>query len=100
MADYAAYRRTLPPGARRRDRHALTLRLTKLLVNQNLRLSFFTFYSPSDRDAYLRPSAHYKISDRWSVDAGANVFVGARRHTFFHQFEKDSNLFVGLRWSF
>ena len=63
MLDHGDYRRTLPPGSRARDenRHLLTLRLTKLLLNQNLTLGLFTYWSPSDRDFYLRPRAHYKI---------------------------------------
>lgn len=102
MMHYDAYRRTLPPGIRARDefRHVFTLRLTKLLMNQNLRLSLFVFYCPSDRDAYLRPKAHYKISDQWAVEAGANIFRGARDHTFFGMFEENSNVYAALRYSF
>jgi len=102
MMDYGSYRRTLPPGVRPRDefRHVLTTRLTKLLMNQNLRLSLFVFYSPSDADAYLRPKAHYKIDDHWAVEAGANFFLGARDHTFFGMFEENSNVYAALRFSF
>jgi len=102
MRDYRAYRRTLPPGVRARDqvRQLVTLRLTKLLMNQNLRLSLFLFCSPTDGDAYLRPKAHYKVDDHWSVEAGANLFFGARDHTFFGQFEENSNLYAALRFSF
>jgi len=102
MMDYGAYRRNLPPGAKRAavDRHLLTIRLTKLLMNQNLELSMFAFYSPSDHDAYLRPGVHYKISDAWAAEVGGNVFLGTRDYTFFGQFKDDSNVYVGLRWSF
>jgi len=102
MMDYADYRRTLPQGVHSRDqlRHLLTLRLTKLLMNQNLRLSFFAYYSPSDSDAYLRPKVHYKVSDHWSVEAGANIFLGRRSHTFFGMFEDDTNVYLGGRYSF
>ncbi|HUT33504.1 MAG TPA: hypothetical protein VNE39_08505 [Planctomycetota bacterium] len=102
LMDYDAYRRTLPPGIRARDqvRHLVTLRLTKLLMNQNLRLSLFVFCSPSDADAYVRPKVHYKVDDHWSVEAGANLFRGARDHTFFGQFEENSNIYGGVRYSF
>ena len=102
MTDYRSYRRNLPAGSRRadEDRHVATVRLTKLLMNQNLRLSLFTYYSPSDQDAYLRPNVHYKIDDRWSAEVGANVFVGDERHTFFGQFEKNCNVYAALRCSF
>ena len=102
MMDYGDYRRTLPPDIRPRDkdRHVLTLRLTKLLLAQNLELSLFTFYSPSDDDAYLRPRVHYKFTDHWAGEIGANVFLGQRDHTFFGQFEKNNNVYAGVRYSF
>jgi hypothetical protein len=102
MLDHEAYLRTLPMGSPGTDenRHVLTVRFTHLLMNQNLILSFFTFYSPSDEDAYLRPKVHYKVTDAWSAEVGGNVFVGKEDHTFFGQFEKNSNVFTGVRYSF
>ncbi len=102
MMDHDDYRRTLPAGIPRadEDRHVFTVRLTKLLMNQNLTLSLFSFYSPSDRDAYLRPKIQYKIDDHWSAEVGGNVFVGKDNHTFFGQFEKNTNVYVGVRYSF
>ncbi len=102
MMNYSSYTRTLPAGQPRNDRtrHLVTLRLTKLALNQNLTLSLFTFYSPSDQDAYFRPLASYKISDDWAVDVGANFFVGRDSNTFFGQFEDNSNVYVSLRYSF
>lgn len=98
---YGAYMRTLPPGAHAIDefRQVITLRLTKFLLYQNLKLSLFTFYSPSDRDVYIRPNVHYKITDHWSVDAGANIFTG-NDHTFFGQFKNNTNVYLSVRWSF
>jgi hypothetical protein len=102
MQDYTEYREGVPPSAEPRDedRHLLTLRLTKLLMNQDLTLSLFTFYSPSDRDAYFRPQAGYKIDDSWTVLVGGNLFFGEERHTFFGRFEDNSNVYVSLRHSF
>ncbi len=102
MLDHQEYMRTLPAGGKAKDeaRHLLTLRLTKLLLNQNLRLSLFTFFSPSDFDAYLRPKVHYKINDHWSAEMGGNVFLGKDKHTFFSQFGKNSNVYVGGRYGF
>lgn len=100
--DQDAYANALPPGMpyAPRDRHVVTVRLTQLLMNQNLELGLFTFYSPSDGDAYLRPRVHYKVDDHWAVVAGANVFFGHDPHTFFGQFENNSNLYAGVRYSF
>ena len=102
MMDYADYRRTLPPGvkAAAEARHVATTRVTKLLMNQNLMLSVFAFYSPSDNDAHLRPNAQYKVDDHWTVEVGANVFFGADRRTFFAQFANDSSIYASLRYGF
>jgi len=102
MQDYDAYVATLPFGmpVRDRSRHVLTARLTKLAMSQNLTLSMFAYWSPSDADGYLRPKASYKIDDAWRAEVGANVFFGKANHTFFGQFERTSNAFLALRRSF
>ena len=102
IIDYSNYLSSLPSGSPASDenRHVLTLRLTKFLAGQNLMLSLFTFYSPSDNDTYLRPKIHYKIDDHWSAEAGGNIFAGKDRFTFFGQFEKNSNIYAGMRYGF
>ena len=101
MLDYGQYKRNLPSGpARDGNRHLTTLRLTKLLMNQNLRLSLFTYYSPSDKDVYMRPNANYKVSDNLAVELGSNIFFGDYPHTFFGQFRDNTNIYAGLRYSF
>lgn len=102
MLDHEDYEGRLAAGFPARDeaRHVLTLRLTQYLMNQNLELSFFGFYSPSDEDAYLRPSLHYKIDDRWSVSSGANYFFGRKGHTFYAQFEDNSNIWLAMRYGY
>lgn len=101
MMDYSDYEATANPDAKRDEvRHMLTLRLTKMLMNQNLTLSLFTFWSPSDQDAYFRPIATYKITDNWMVTANANLFIGKEDYTFFGQMENNSNVNLGLRYSF
>jgi hypothetical protein len=102
LRDFRAFETARPAGApdRQRERHLVTLRLTQLLMNQNLELSLFTFYSPSDQDTYLRPRASYKVTDRWKVEAGANVFFGRRDDTFFGQFARNTNFYLAARYSF
>ena len=101
MLDYNQYKRNLPPGpARDRNRHLTSLRLTKLLMNQNLRLSLFTYYSPSDKDVYMRPNANYKVSDNMAVEVGSNIFFGDYPNTFFGQFRDNTNIYASLRYSF
>ena len=63
-------------------------------------LSLFTFWSPSDRDFYLRPAFTYRHSDQWSLVAGANLFGGDDNHTFFSQLQDASNVYLRLRFSY
>ena len=93
---------TLPPGAVAVDenRHLLTLRLTWLTHSQNVTWSLFTFASPSDRDAYLRGLWSWKASDAWTLSSGFNLFEGRDDSSFFGQFERNSNIYVGLRYGF
>ena len=102
MSDHAAALRGVPDSstAADEDRHVVTLRLTRLLMNQNLNLSFFAYYSPSDRDVYLRPAVTYKMSDALQLTAGGNVFLGEEEHTFFGQFQDNNNVYAGVRYSF
>ncbi|MBN2315288.1 MAG: hypothetical protein JXM79_15265, partial [Sedimentisphaerales bacterium] len=101
MLDFSAYQRYRPAGpARDRDRHLVTLRLTKLLMNQNLRCSLFTYFSPSDKDVYVRPNINYKASDNVAVEVGGNIFFGDYPNTFFGQFQDNTNVYAGLRYSF
>lgn len=102
LLNYDDYRSTLPEGQAARDeyRHVLTLRLTKLLLQQNLTLGLFSYWSPTDTDFYLRPNLKYKLNDNWLLTAGGNLFGGADAHTFFAQLEDNSNVYAGLRYSF
>ena len=81
-------------------RQVMTLRMTKLLMSQNLALGLFVFYSPSDDDAYFRPNINYKIDDHWIVDLGGNFFVGSDKSSFFGQFEKNNNIYLSVRYGF
>ena len=102
MVDYDEYLSTLPPGSPAADenRHLFTLRITKLLLNQNLTCSLFTYYSPSDHDFYLRPNVNYKFTDNLEGEMGANIFGGDYPHTFFGQFHDNTNVFMAIRYNF
>jgi hypothetical protein len=102
MRNHGDYERGLPPGVSGKDanRQVLTLRVTKRLMSQTLDLSLFAFVSPTDSDGYLRLSADYQIDDHWSAFAGAGIFVGKDDHTFFGQFEPNTNVHAGVRWAF
>lgn len=102
MTDHKNFVAMLPPGLRaaHQNRHTVTVRLTKLAMNQNLILSAFNFWSPSDHDGHLRARATYKVTDTWLAEVGALVFYGRRRDSFLGQFRDNSNLFAALRRSF
>lgn len=99
LQDYDDYRDTLPVGLDARDqwRQVVTARLTKLLLRDDLSLSLFAFYSPSDVDLYLRPTASWKLNDVWRLSGGFNLFGGEKETTFFGQFEDNSNAYLALR---
>ncbi|MEW6488655.1 MAG: hypothetical protein AB1578_12185 [Thermodesulfobacteriota bacterium] len=88
------------PGFTDQNRWWLTARYTGFFLQQNLTLSLFAFYSPSEDDAYLRPKAAYKLSDEILLTLGANVFLGSHDDTFFGQFEDNTNVYARVRYSF
>ena len=102
MLNFSNYQRSLPEGMPKEEeyRQVMTLRMTKLLMSQNLALGLFVFYSPSDDDAYFRPNINYKIDDHWIVDLGGNFFVGSDKSSFFGQFEKNNNIYISARYGF
>ncbi len=87
-------------GRTEQDRLWITLRYTGLFMQQNLTLSWFSFYSPNEKDAYIRPTASYKFSDEVLTTFGANVFLGETENTFFGQFKDNSNVYARVRYSF
>lgn len=100
--DHAALRSALPTGAEAADRirHTLTVRITKLALQQRLMLDAFNFWSPNAEDAYLRLEARYELTDAWLLQAGANLFYGVAEDGFFGQFEDATNAYLGMRRSF
>lgn len=101
MQDYDELKLASPKAYRPDEfRQVVTLRLTWKLMRDNLTLSWFNYFSPSDRDYYLRPSLSYRIDDHWTLSGGANLFGGDEPHTFFGQFEDSSNLWTRLRYGY
>lgn len=81
-------------------RHVLTQRITKLYKNQTIILGLFNFWSPSDKDGYLRLSGAYDINDQWKLTIGFNLPWGQDDNTDFGMMKKNKNAFVRLRYSF
>ncbi|HMB69671.1 MAG TPA: hypothetical protein VKU85_10170 [bacterium] len=101
MMDHGEYVAALPAGAPKEDelRHLWTFRVEKLLHYQLLRLSAFTFWSPTDEDGHSRFLTSYKLSDEVEVAVGANLFFG-EDPTMFGQFDRNDSVFGRLRYSF
>ena len=101
MMHYTAYKNSLLPGDLKDDKiyQQYTLRLTKLFANQTVNASLFAFYSPVDKDAYLRPSLSWKATDAWSIVIGGNIFLGNQDNADWGQFKGDSNIYSRLRYS-
>ncbi|SES98357.1 hypothetical protein [Thalassotalea agarivorans] len=100
--DYDNYIASHPNVAEAVDeyRHMLTTRLRYSAMQQKLTLNLFVFYSPSDKDAYFKPSVTYRYDDNVSLSAGANVFQGKQLHTFFGQHEDNSNVWLRARFNY
>jgi hypothetical protein len=91
----------LAPGQEAEDEHhqLWTVRAEQYLHYQTIRLSLFTFLSPSDEDAHVRLLASYKVSDDVEVVLGSNLFEGDSPTTF-GAFDEDDNVYTRLRYSF
>lgn len=102
MMNHDRYVEGLPPGAWKQDelRQILTLRAEKWLRYQTVRLSLFTFYSPTDEDAHVRAMAAYRLSDEVEIALGLNVFEGENEATQFAQFDENDNVYARLRYNF
>jgi hypothetical protein len=81
-------------------RQLLTNRLTYRVDRDRYTWSLFTFFSPSDRDVYLRPVFTYRHSDQWSFTAGGSLFGGSHDHTFFRQLQDASNAYLRVRYNY
>lgn len=102
MHDYSAYSRSLPAGFPKQDRlyQLASIRLTQMLMNQNLTLSMFAFYSPSDSDYLLNPEVKYKFTDSVWAAVGGNIFGGKDNRGQFGVFDKNDNAYTQLRYEF
>jgi hypothetical protein len=102
MSDYDEYEANLLAGEPKRDevRQVASLRITKFMLYQTLRLSLYTQYSPSDDDYYVNPEIKYNITDNLYAAVGANIFDGKDDHTMYGQFGGNDNLYMQFRYNF
>lgn len=102
MMQYSAYESTAMPGFPKepRYRQVASLRLTQLLMHQNLRLQWFSFYGITDRDYLLNPEARYNFTDNIWAAVGAMIFGGAKDTTQFGSLDRNDNAYMQVRYEF
>jgi hypothetical protein len=102
MHDYSEYKANRPVSEPKRDevRRVVSIRLTRFMMYQTLKLSLYTQYSPSDDDYYVNPEIKYNIADNLYAAIGTNVFGGTDGHTMYGQFDGNDNVYAQLRYDF
>ncbi|WP_444998303.1 hypothetical protein [Aliikangiella sp. IMCC44359] len=83
-----------------KNRSIMTWRLTDLSLQQKLVNSLMLFYSPTDKDYYLRYSSRYQYNDGLSLTAGINWLDGRNENSFFAQLQDNSNMFMRFELNF
>lgn len=99
LQDYDAYRAAQRGAMRDEWRHLVSSRVSALFYQQALRGELMVMGSPSDRDVYAAPLLRYQFDDHISGSLGANIFKGKTASTFFGQFERNSNVYTSVRYS-
>jgi len=102
MRDHQKYQESLAEDSPPNDegRHVITVRLTRQLTHPNIHMSLLTYYCPTDTDLYARPTIQYIFDNNFTLLTGANIFVGNEDHTHWGQYERDSNIYVGMQYRF
>lgn len=102
MHDYAAYKNSLPAGfpQERRLHDLVTVRVTQFLLHQTMKLSFFSFWSPSDGDYLMNPEVKYNFSDHVWAAVGAMSFGGGEKWSQFGQLDRNDNVYLQVRYEF
>jgi len=89
-----------PRAEKSERRHTITLRLRYMALQDKLRLSWFSYYSPNEHDSWILPSVEYQMNDQLSFTTGANIFKGRKNYTFLGQFEENDNFYARIKFSF
>lgn len=102
MRQYGAYERARLQGFPKEPgyRQVASLRLTQLLLHQNMRLSWFSFYGITDSDYLLNPEARYNFTDNLWAAVGLMVFGGRSETTQFGSQDKNDNAYLQARYEF
>jgi hypothetical protein len=102
MHDYPAYKKNLPFGfpQEKRLHDLVSIRLTQFLLHQTLKLSWFSFWSPSDSDYLFNPEIKYNFSDHVWAALGGMVYGSGKAWSQFGQLDKNDNVYLQVRYEF
>ncbi len=81
-------------------RQLLSLRLQYLMMSQTMRLGWFSFWSPTDKDYLLNPEIRYSFTDNLWGAIGALVYGGDSDTTRFGSFDRNDNVYTQARYEF
>ncbi|MBI5970950.1 MAG: hypothetical protein HY884_07335 [Deltaproteobacteria bacterium] len=100
MADYGAYESTRMQGFPKEPRYKqlVSVRAQYLLMHQTLRLGWFNFWSPTDKDYLINPEIRYNFTDHVWGALGVNFFGGAKDTTRFGSLDRNDNVYTQLRY--
>jgi len=48
----------------------------------------------------MRPNVNYKVNDSLVLEISGYIFFGDYPNTFFGQFQNNTNVYLGVRYSF
>ncbi|MDX1456296.1 MAG: DUF1302 family protein [Marinobacter sp.] len=82
-----------------RHREQVTFLLQRDYLHERLQLAGLAIYDLQDKDSLVQLSATYKLTSRWLLSAGADVFGGTSEGRF-GRFRQDSRWNLGATLSF
>ncbi len=103
MSDYDSYRQQAEARGgyvREKRRDLITSRISRLFYSDLVEFLSVIFYSPSEKDYYLRFYLSYSYSDELNLSSGGNIFGGDKIGSEFGQFGLNDNLYVKLTYGF
>lgn len=69
------------------------------MMRETLHLELFSYLGINDKDALIRPKITYDFDDSFSIQVGANIFVG-EREGMFGQYKDNSMVYTKLKFNF
>ena len=69
------------------------------MMRETLHLELFSYIGLSSEDALIRPKISYDFDDSFSLQLGANIFVGDEEGRF-GQYKDNSMIYTKIKYSF